>query len=92
MTAVVKHISVHPNYRRCRVVGIFDDLDQKHSGPKANLDRHRQNKQAGMREMRNNQRNSFAYYIPTFVKVMPDKFPEGHRLTVADILNLPDPE
>ena len=30
MTAIVKHISVHPKYRRCRVVGIFDDLDAEH--------------------------------------------------------------
>jgi len=30
MTAVVKHISVHPNYRRCRAVGIFDDIDAEH--------------------------------------------------------------
>ncbi len=29
MSAVVKHISVHPKFRYHRRVGIFDDLDKK---------------------------------------------------------------
>ncbi|WOL24461.1 hypothetical protein fHeYen902_115c [Yersinia phage fHe-Yen9-02] len=29
MTAIVKHISVHPKFRYCRCVGIFDAIDQR---------------------------------------------------------------
>lgn len=39
MTAIVKHISVHPKFRYARRVGIFDDLDRE-----ANLKKHRENK------------------------------------------------
>lgn len=94
MTATVKHISVHPNYRRCRVVGIFDDLDKKPDPRKARIDRHVANKQAaGQRETQNVARNSFAYYSPNFQYVKHDPFPEGHGLHGLDldaILNLPD--
>ncbi|QZE57427.1 hypothetical protein MPK71_gp218 [Erwinia phage pEa_SNUABM_1] len=29
MTAIVKHISVHPKFRYARRVGIFDELDKR---------------------------------------------------------------
>lgn len=95
MTATVKHISVHPNYRRCRVVGIFDDLDRPVDARQSNLDRHRANKQAAGKRERENVRNSYAFYQPVFQYAKHDPFPEGHSLhgvSVADILNLPEPE
>lgn len=39
MTAIVKHISVHPDFKYHRRTGIFDDLDRE-----ANLKKHRENK------------------------------------------------
>ena len=91
MTAVVKHISVHPNYRRCRVVGIFDDVDKVVDSRQSRIDRHRANKQAaGKRERENVLNNSVAYYRPQYIK---HTFPEHHSLhglNLDDILNLPD--
>ncbi|QYW04542.1 hypothetical protein pEaSNUABM14_00217 [Erwinia phage pEa_SNUABM_14] len=34
VSAIVKHISVHPKFRYHRRVGIFDDLDREHAAAK----------------------------------------------------------
>lgn len=34
MTAIVKHISVHPKFRYARRVGIFDELDKREAEAK----------------------------------------------------------
>ncbi|QZE56753.1 hypothetical protein pEaSNUABM20_00217 [Erwinia phage pEa_SNUABM_20] len=39
MTAIVKHISVHPDFKYHRRTGIFDDMDRE-----ANLKKHRDSK------------------------------------------------
>lgn len=42
MTAIIKHISVHPKFRYARRVGIFDELDKREAEAKrrATLQRH----------------------------------------------------
>lgn len=35
MSAIVKHISVHPDFKYARRTGIFDDLDRKAAEEKA---------------------------------------------------------
>lgn len=34
MTAIVKHISVHPDFKYARRVGIFDELDRREAEAK----------------------------------------------------------
>lgn len=106
MTAIVKHISVHPAYRRCRVVGIFDDLDKKPDSRKANLDRHRLNKQTSDKLLEAaGYKTGFQYYKPEFRKKdaggktsgITDRFVDPHPLAGLSaemwhkvLSNLPD--
>ncbi len=46
MTAIVKHISVHPNFRYARRVGIFDELDKRDAQIRREQNRARQNMKA----------------------------------------------
>lgn len=48
MTAIVKHISVHPKFRYARRVGIFDELDKRDAELKRKQNAKRQqNKMVG---------------------------------------------
>ncbi|QZE57093.1 hypothetical protein MPK67_gp220 [Erwinia phage pEa_SNUABM_32] len=42
MTAIVKHISVHPKFRYARRVGIFDELDKREAEAKRKQNAKRQ--------------------------------------------------
>lgn len=42
MTAIVKHISVHPKFRYARRVGIFDELDKREAEAKRKQNARRQ--------------------------------------------------
>lgn len=53
MTAIVKHISVHPKFRYARRVGIFDELDKRDAEAKRN----QQARRTGYRQ------NSMSYYV-----------------------------
>lgn len=56
MTAIVKHISVHPEFRYSRRLGVFDDLDRQ-----ANLDRHRQNKETARQKVLRNSNSAVTF-------------------------------
>lgn len=53
MTAIVKHISVHPKFRYARRIGIFDELDKRD----AEIKRQQQAKRSGYRQ------NAMSYYV-----------------------------
>lgn len=46
MTAIVKHISVHPKFRYRNRVGIFDELDKREAEAKRKQDAKRQTNKA----------------------------------------------
>ncbi|AQT28689.1 hypothetical protein YOLOSWAG_211 [Erwinia phage vB_EamM_Yoloswag] len=90
MTAIVKHISVHPNFRYVRRTGIFDDLDTKSC-----LDRHRSNKQRARQKVLRNAENfdfnkKSEFVTPAFVyykkkSEVDQQFPAQHPLHGFDL-------
>lgn len=57
MSAIVKHISVHPDFKYARRTGIFDDLDRKAAEEKAAAKKNRQS----------NKLNAFAFNYSPFI-------------------------